>query len=89
MFGSLSLVKTSEPRCQWALYEEKKPISLINKKYLNAGTGKPWAGHTRLAAPSLTTNTTSNLSLETTFGGALPMGSGYVLKNGRQSAIQI
>ncbi len=45
--------------------------------HLNVGDGCPWAGQTMAVASPWWVFSTSNLSLDVTFGGALPIGSVY------------
>ena len=51
--------------------------------YLNAGSGNPWAGHTKAIDDSSENTTVRLLSVEENFGLALPMGS-KVFDNARE-----
>ena len=48
---------------------------IIEAIYLNVGSGKPWAGHTKAIDDNSENTTVRLLSVEENFGLALPMGS--------------
>ena len=52
-----------------------KKFRIIDANYLNAGSGKPCAGHTRAIDDNSENTTVRLLSVEENFGLALPIGS--------------
>ena len=50
-------------------------MRIIEANYLNAGSGKPCAGHTRAIDDNSENTTVRLLSVEENFGLALPIGS--------------
>ena len=49
----------------------------ILSKYLNAGSGKPWAGHIKASDEDSECRNVELLSADENFGLALPIGSKY------------